>query len=189
VTELYRQADLRHWINGLADGIEAVAFGAAFVSWLIHRRRFLRRALIVANLVLTSELVVSVVLLIVTLNQFGPDQAPWLLHDTFLVLVVNILISAVWYWLLAAPHHRESANPAPPDFLFPQHAALIQGHAGWRANFLDYLFLAAMTTTTLGPAETIPLSRRAKLLMLLQVTISLFTLTALAGRALSILTD
>ncbi len=75
----------------------------------------------------------------------------------------------------------------PWDFLFPQRSFAIPQFDNWVPEYFDYLFLAFSTTFTFGPTDTLPLSQRAKLLMLLQVTISVINITVLAAFALSIL--
>jgi hypothetical protein len=57
----------------------------------------------------------------------------------------------------------------------------------WSPNFVDYLFLAFNTSTALSPADTQALSRWAKILMMIQATISLTVLALLAARAVNIL--
>jgi uncharacterized membrane protein len=51
----------------------------------------------------------------------------------------------------------------------------------------DYLYVAFTTSVAFSPTDTLPLTRRAKVLMLLQATISLVTLTGIAGSAINIL--
>ena len=51
----------------------------------------------------------------------------------------------------------------------------------------DYIYLAFTTSFAFSPTDTLPLTRRAKMLMLLQATISIITLTGIAGSAINIL--
>ena len=55
-------------------------------------------------------------------------------------------------------------------------------------SHFDYLHLAYTNTTAFSPTGTVPLSRRAKLLMMLQSTSSLIISIALVGRAINITT-
>lgn len=61
------------------------------------------------------------------------------------------------------------------------------GEAGWSPNFVDYLFLAFNASTALSPTDAPVLSRWAKLLMMLQASISLAIVALLAARAVNIL--
>jgi uncharacterized membrane protein len=73
------------------------------------------------------------------------------------------------------------------DFLFPQRQATLPGYEGWQPRFWDYVFLAYTTSVAFSPADTLPLSRAAKVLMLTQSIIALIAITAVAGTAINIL--
>jgi uncharacterized membrane protein len=57
----------------------------------------------------------------------------------------------------------------------------------WGPGFIDYLYLAFTNATALSPADTLPLTERAKLVMMLQACISLLTIVVVAARAVNIL--
>ena len=61
------------------------------------------------------------------------------------------------------------------------------GFAGWLPGFIDYLFLAFTNATAFSPADTFPLTPRAKLLMMAESAISLITIAVVASRAVGIL--
>jgi hypothetical protein len=61
------------------------------------------------------------------------------------------------------------------------------GEEQWRPGFVDYLFLAYNTSTAFSPTDVPVLSRWAKVLMMVQATISLATVALLAARAVNIL--
>ena len=58
--------------------------------------------------------------------------------------------------------------------------------AGFPATLI-ILFVAFTTSFAFSPTDTMPLTRRAKMLMLLQAAISVVTLTGVAGSAINIL--
>ena len=62
------------------------------------------------------------------------------------------------------------------------------GKAPWSPGFVDYLYLAFTNATALSPADTMPLSHRAKLLMMAEAVVSLLTIAIVAARAVNILT-
>ena len=72
----------------------------------------------------------------------------------------------------------------PWDFLFPQRGADLPHYESWLPRYTDYLYLAFTTSFAFSPTDTLPLTRRAKLLMLLQSTISIITLTGIAASAI-----
>ena len=59
--------------------------------------------------------------------------------------------------------------------------------SNWRPTYVDYLFLAFCTATAFSPTDVLPLTSRAKLLMMAESTISLVTIIAIAARAINIL--
>ena len=118
-----------------------------------------------------------------------------LLGSAAALWVTNILVFASWYWRLDAggPHQRDlRTGHVDGAFLFPQMtmdtpAKAAAGASVWSPGFVDYLFLAFNTSTALSPTDAPVLSRWAKLLMMLQATISLTIVVLLAARAVNIL--
>ena len=71
--------------------------------------------------------------------------------------------------------------------MFPQQ---VDGNTrGWAPLFVDYLFLAFTGATALSPADTYPLTRTAKVLMILEAMLSMAIIVLLAARAVNILTQ
>jgi hypothetical protein len=144
--------------------------------------------------VATLAMIASLVLLIRGLISHQEAPAQMLLSATVL-WASNVLIFASWYWRLDAggPHARDM-HGAHTDgaFLFPQMSVDPElrrdmGDEHWKPGFIDYLFLAFNTSTAFSPTDVPVLSRWAKVLMMLQASISLATLALLAARAVNIL--
>ena len=57
----------------------------------------------------------------------------------------------------------------------------------WAPGFVDYLSLAFNTSTAFSPADVAPLTRWAKMLMMVQSMISLGAIVILGARAVNIL--
>ena len=146
------------------------------------------------------------VLLLIALTSAGNAYSLWvitkqLLSDVHLsdgralilasinIFLTNIIIFGLWYWEMdgGGPGERQHIQKYEQDFLFPQHHNEDYKHPDWKPTFLDYLYVAATNAMTFGPADTKPLSRRAKMLMLLQSTISLVVVALVAARAVGIL--
>jgi hypothetical protein len=144
--------------------------------------------------VVTVAMIVSLTLLIKSLpsHKESPGQ---LLLSASLLWFSNLLIFASWYWRLDAggPHQRDLEGPHTDGaFLFPQmmidpEMRKAMGDENWRPGFVDYLFLAFNTSTAFSPTDVPVLSRWAKMLMMVQASISLATLALLAARAVNIL--
>ena len=118
-----------------------------------------------------------------------------LLRSAVALWVTNVLVFALWYWRLDAggPHERDLV-PGHTDgaFLFPQMAMdeetrVATGNRYWSPTFVDYLFLSFNHSTALSPTDVAVLSRWAKMLTMVQATVSLTTIALLAARAVNIL--
>jgi hypothetical protein len=111
------------------------------------------------------------------------------------IWLTNVLIFALWYWQLdrGGPAHRaRHSDPTTPqghpDFVFPEmDGGLPYTPRSWTPGFVDYLALALTTATAFSPADTMPNSQRAKVLMSTQGLISLITLGLIISRAVGIL--
>jgi uncharacterized membrane protein len=57
----------------------------------------------------------------------------------------------------------------------------------WRPNFLDYLYVSFTNATAFSPTDTMPLSRWAKMLMLLQSATALLVVAFVIARAVNVL--
>jgi len=111
-----------------------------------------------------------------------------LLFDAVKIWIINIAAFALWYWTLdsGGPAARGLTRRCKPDFLFAQ-ATVEDADANWSPGFIDYLFLAFTNATAFSPTDTLPLSKRAKLLMMAQSGVSLLTIALVAARAVNIL--
>jgi|SRR5665213_2939131 len=116
-----------------------------------------------------------------------------LLRSAAALWITNVLVFAYWYWRLDAggPHGRDLRIGHPRGaFLFPQMTLQDKGEEDgfpWSPTFIDYLFLAFNSSTAFSPTDTPVLSRWAKVLTMLQSTISLTVVIVLAARAVNIL--
>lgn len=105
------------------------------------------------------------------------------------VWVTNVLAFSLLYWQLdrGGPGARENREKVKPDWQFPQTGCPDDVPAGWQPTFVDYLFLGYSTATAFSPTDALPLTSRAKLLMMLESSISLVTIVVVASRAINIL--
>jgi len=105
------------------------------------------------------------------------------------IYLTNIIIFALWYWEMdgGGPGRRVQVPKHEKDFLFPQDINENYKHPHWQPTFTDYLYVSSTNSMTFSPTDTMPLSRRAKLLMLGQATLSLISVALVAARAVNIL--
>ncbi len=113
-----------------------------------------------------------------------------LLESSIGVWLTNVLIFSLLYWQIdrGGPEARINNAGTKPDWLFPQEGAPAEDvPPGWKPGFIDYLFLAYSTATAFSTTDVMPLTSRAKMLMMLESTISLATILVVAARAINIL--
>ncbi|MFI2753725.1 hypothetical protein ACGIF2_09850 [Cellulomonas sp. P22] len=105
------------------------------------------------------------------------------------VYLTNILVFALWYWELdrGGPASRAAGTRPFPDFLFPQMATPHVADPHWEPAFLDYLYVSFTNAAAFSPTDAMPLTRWAKLIMMLQSVIALVTVALVVARAVNIL--
>jgi hypothetical protein len=125
---------------------------------------------------------------IITLHP-SKSNAFSLLSSSVAIWVANVLTFSMLYWQIdrGGPYARASKLSLKPDWLFPQAATPEDVPPDWRPLFLDYLFLGYNTATAFSPTDAMPLTRRAKMLMMLESTISLLTLVIIVSHAINVL--
>ncbi len=153
-----------------------------------------RRKLAVTLIAFVSLVnVVSLVLLIHYLLHHTASRGEGrpLILAGIVLWVTNVLLFGLWYWELdrGGPIDRAMRPDAFPDFLFPQMTDAAKfAPPGWMPDLLDYLYLSFTNATAFSPTDTMPLSRRAKLLMTAQALSALLTIGLIVARAVNILT-
>lgn len=111
-----------------------------------------------------------------------------LLTSSIAVWIDNILLFSLLYWQVdrggpeARLRHYDSR-----DWGFPQDDLTDDERRTWHPTFVDYLFLAYTTAAAFSPTDALPLTTRAKLLMMLESSISLATILVVVSRAINIL--
>ena len=161
---------------------------AVIALWLLDRKRALFRMIILLTGVYTFGLVLNMLALVDILFGFSSQAVDTLIVDVVLMAAANILIFSIWYWVIDPPGVNEDPRDTDAwDFLFPQRGDPLPQYEGWQPRYTDYLFVAFTTSFAFSPTDTLPLTRRAKVLMMLQAALSLVTITAIAGSAINIL--
>lgn len=145
------------------------------------------------SLLIVANAAAAVRLVLLVLNGDSLDgvaiSANRLLVGGSLVLTTNVITFGLLYWQLdgGGPAGR-AVTPLPyPDFEFPQIATSGLAHPGWQPRFHDHLYLAFTNAIAFSPTDAMPLSRRAKALMLVESSASALTVLLVAARAVNIL--
>ena len=112
-----------------------------------------------------------------------------LLNSSISLWGTNVLVFSVAYWRIDRGGNvaRAKRMPGAPDWLFPREGVDDESMPPWRPTFVDYLFLAFCTAAAFTPAEAMPMTARAKLLMMAEGLIALVTILAVASRAIGLL--
>jgi hypothetical protein len=112
-----------------------------------------------------------------------------LLSSSIGVWAANVLLFSLAYWRVdgGGPEARLNHASKKCDWLFPQAGTPEHVPPDWHPAFVDYLFLSFCTATAFSPTDALPLTSRAKLLMMGESLVSLVTVIAVASRAINIL--
>jgi hypothetical protein len=176
-----------------------VTVGLIVPTIFVHRRGHHRLYQILGHLlsgILTLFMIWSLVLLVLAVPQ-RKEQPVQLLCSAVSLWAANILVFALWYWRLDAggplgrgkrPGHESGSFLFPPMTRDGRDAWESPRKGGqWTPQFIDYLFLAFNTSTAFSPTDTPLLSRWAKVLTMIQSSISLTVVVLLTARAVNIL--
>lgn len=155
--------------------------------WARNWKRALFRLIIVANSYYTVTLLIETSYLVQLLSGTSANTISTIIGDTVLLAVSNILVFSIWYWIIDPPNVIEGEPDIPWAFLFPQRAGSLPHYEAWLPRYGDYLFIAFTTSTAFSPTDTPPLTQTAKLLTLLQATISIITMVGILGGGINIL--
>lgn len=122
-------------------------------------------------------------------GQGKPPQPVAVLISGGTVWLTNVIVFALWYWELdrGGPAARANSREPYPDLLFPQMTLQDLVPVGWRPVFIDYLYLAFTNSTAFSPTDTMPLSRMAKVAMMLQAAVSFLIVVLVIARAVNAL--
>ncbi len=176
--------------NWLLLALEGVLLLPVLLFGIAKRplRNEIIRILIFALLaVITIALIGGIILFVITLPNKGASEAKALLRTAALLWVSNVLVFALWYWEIdgGGPRKRHENGHQAADFMFPQQ---VNGNDGsWAPHFIDYLFVGFTGATALSPADTYPLTRRAKGLMMIEALNAMAILGIIVGRIVNIL--
>ena len=164
---------------------------ARVAGWRTESLHLTRRRLALTTIAIVSAANCASIILLVHLlvNGATPKDAAPLLRAAVHMWVVNVLLFALWFWQLdgGGPLNRPTCTPGDRDFLFPQHTEPALAGSGWHPEFLDYLYVSFTNAAAFSPTDTMPLSRWAKMLMLVQSAISLTLAVMVVARAVNIL--
>lgn len=171
--------------NGIAI-VELALLAALMVLAQTAVGLIVRRTLALTLIgLVTASNILSLFLVVFSLFDGHDVDGKNLLISALAIYLTNIIIFGLWYWEM---EFRRGAKPQ--DFLFPQenapeHAGL--HNVGWRPTFVDYLYVSSTNATAFSPTDTMPLTHRAKTLMVIQSIASIVIVVLVTARAVSII--
>ena len=192
------------WLRYTAVAIAALMFIPLIaVNPLRFQRqtRWSRRLSVGQVLFLAAANQVALVQLVYALVHAGKDDGPSLLLAAAQVWITNVIVFALIYWEMdrGGPVTRTQAKRSEipqADFRFPQdedHDAVAEvavrssNKSDWTASYVDFLYFSASNSMAFSPTDTMPLSHRAKVLMLIESFAGFVILALVIARAVSLL--
>lgn len=178
-----------------------VAFVVAAIAWLSmfastfgrNKVRWLWIEGVVLKAIAVFLILVAGVSLVALIGDIAnrPAKASGLelLTSSVAIWTCNVLAFSLLYWQLdgGGPVRRLQGKGGRADWLFVQPGTSESASPGWQPVFVDYFFLAFSTATAFSTTDTLPLTPKAKLLMMLEASISMVTLVVVASRAINVL--
>ena len=178
------------WAYPTVAGVLLLASVAAYVPSRAEPGRALRVLSIGLVAVLVIANAVSVALLVHGVFVGSKLSPSGLLLAGAALWIVNVAVFALIYWELdgGGPEARAEGRRDYPDLVFPQQQQDQQGLApsDWKPTFPDYLYVSLTSATAFSPTDAMPYSRRAKLVMGVEDTLSLIIAAMLVARAINI---
>ncbi len=139
--------------------------------------------------IMTLSNTASAVKLIDAIITRGVTDARSLLLSGGSIWLTNVVVFALWFWELdrGGPGKRAQALHPYPDFIFPQMSDPSYAPSQWHPKFFDYLYTSFTNASAFSPTDVMPLTRWAKMLMLVQSMTALLIVGLVIARAVNIL--
>jgi uncharacterized membrane protein len=177
------------WAVAALEVMLLVAVLTTNPSRITRESRDARALSLVLIAVMAAANALSLSRLIRVLFAGGPTSGRDVVVAAAGIWLTNVVLFGLVYWEgdRGGPHARSGGRNGDPDLLFPQLALGGVVAAGWAPTFVDYLYVSFTNSTAFSPTDTMPLSRRAKMAMLVQALLSFVTVGLVVARAVNIL--
>ena len=170
---------------------ELILLGA--LTWRRPRRRLQqlgvrREAELVLLGILTAANALLVFVVIASLVSGDEKSGSQLLLKSVTVWGSNVVTFGLWYWIVdgGGPVSRLESSPKLNDFQFPQLENPQLAPDDWRPHLMDYVYVSFTNALAFSPTDAMPLTYRAKLLMLSESAMSALTILLVTARAVNI---
>jgi hypothetical protein len=185
-----RVANHPRWV---LPGLAVILLIGVFVAKSAHsqgRSRWLRIASLALIAVISLSNATSAGRLVVDLVRGeGIKDPAHLLLTGGAIWATNVIAFGLWYWEFdrGGSVERALGDRQFPDLLFPQMTSPELAPPDWEPGFVDYLYTSFTNATAFSPTDVLPMTRWAKLTMMLQSAISVVTVALVIARAVNIL--
>jgi hypothetical protein len=176
----------------LIPALEAILVIALTIA-APYRHRGEQRAARIWSLVLLGivnfAVLASLVLLVREVLNGGLPSGGGLFRAGAVIWLSMVVGFGLTYWELdrGGPAERGQPDQGEPDFLFPQMGTHELGQGDWTPGFLDYLYVSFTNSTAFSPTDTLPLTTRAKGLMMVEALGAITIVVMVVGRAVNVL--
>ena len=189
------------WLMPAVSALLLVGSVAVYWSRLTEPDRLRRWFALSVVAVLSLANAVCLGVLVVRVFQSLAIRPFELLAAGVVLWVVNVAVFALAYWEVdgRGPERRAKDDSWCPDLVFPQQQAEMGGLStdaensaraayirNWKPQFSDYLYVSVTAATAFSPTDAMPFTRRAKLIMGSESTISIAILVMIVARAINI---
>ena len=172
--------------------LELVALAAVLIrdpGRIDRRTRAARRTTLVLIALMTIGTLwgLAVLMLDILDPNFSTVSATALLGRGAALWVTNVLVFSLWFWELdrGGAAERAAGSGILPSFGFPEDAMPELVAKGWMPRYPDYLYLSYTNATAFSPTDTLPVRTWAKMIMMIESSISLVTAILVIARAIN----
>jgi uncharacterized membrane protein len=150
-----------------------------------HRRKF---ALALVG-VITAANALALAALFGSVLSAQEKSGGELLFKGATIWSTNVLTFGLLFWELdrIGPIRRRAHAPPPRDFQFPQDENPTLAEPNWHPRLADYVYVSFTNAIAFSPTDAMPLTRRMKVMMLMESAVSATTVLLVAARAVNIL--
>ncbi len=188
----WRLAGLPGWVWLIPVVPEVALLGALSLSAPRHRleqtghRRTVALALVG---VITVANALALVALLASVLNGAETSGGELLFKGLTIWSTNVITFGLLFWEVdrGGPMRRGAPGPAARDFQFPQDENRKLAEPNWHPRLADYVYVSFTNAIAFSPTDAMPLTRRAKMMMLVESAISATTVLLVAARAVNIL--
>lgn len=150
------------------------------------RRRTVALALVG---VITAANVLALAALIASLLRAQENSGAELLLKGGTIWSTNVITFGLLFWEFdrGGPIRRLAPDAPPRGFQFPQDENPTLAEPDWHPRLADYVYVSFTNAIAFSPTDALPLTRRVKMMMLVESAISALTVLLVAARAVNIL--